>query len=76
MKNYDLNMDGYISLEDFEKIAANFPFSFCTHESDRWDEVFNTLKDATTENKQGCVNDRNETDIFTLSFKSLGSVWF
>ncbi|XP_030621080.1 RAS guanyl-releasing protein 4 [Chanos chanos] len=35
MKNYDLNMDGYISLEDFEKIAANFPFSFCTHESDR-----------------------------------------
>ncbi|XP_072550743.1 RAS guanyl-releasing protein 4 isoform X1 [Salminus brasiliensis] len=35
MKNYDLNMDGYISLEDFEKIAANFPFSFCTHDSDR-----------------------------------------
>lgn len=36
MKNYDLNMDGYISLEDFEKIAANFPFSFCTHDSDRY----------------------------------------
>ena len=34
MKNYDLNQDGYISLEDFEKIAANFPFSF-PHESDR-----------------------------------------
>ncbi|XP_058607250.1 RAS guanyl-releasing protein 4 isoform X5 [Onychostoma macrolepis] len=39
MKNYDLNMDGYISLEDFEKIAANFPFSFCTHESDREGEI-------------------------------------
>ncbi|XP_016099705.1 RAS guanyl-releasing protein 1 [Sinocyclocheilus grahami] len=39
MKNYDLNMDGYISLEDFEKIAANFPFSFCTHESEREGEI-------------------------------------
>uniref|UniRef100_A0A8C4E1M5 RAS guanyl releasing protein 4 n=1 Tax=Dicentrarchus labrax TaxID=13489 RepID=A0A8C4E1M5_DICLA len=29
MKNYDQNQDGYISLEEFEKIAANFPFSFC-----------------------------------------------
>uniref|UniRef100_A0A8B9JX21 RAS guanyl releasing protein 4 n=1 Tax=Astyanax mexicanus TaxID=7994 RepID=A0A8B9JX21_ASTMX len=36
MKNYDLNTDGYISLEEFEKIAANFPFSFCTHDSDRY----------------------------------------
>ena len=36
MKNYDHNQDGYISLEDFEEIAANFPFSFCTHETDRW----------------------------------------
>ncbi|XP_062860505.1 RAS guanyl-releasing protein 4 [Trichomycterus rosablanca] len=39
MKNYDLNMDGYISLEDFEKIAANFPFSFCTHNSEREGEI-------------------------------------
>uniref|UniRef100_A0A3B4DGW0 RAS guanyl releasing protein 4 n=1 Tax=Pygocentrus nattereri TaxID=42514 RepID=A0A3B4DGW0_PYGNA len=39
MKNYDLNMDGYISLEEFEKIAANFPFSFCTHDSDREGEI-------------------------------------
>ncbi|XP_062328403.1 RAS guanyl-releasing protein 4 [Osmerus eperlanus] len=38
MKNYDLNQDGYISLEDFEKIAANFPFSF-PHESDRKGEI-------------------------------------
>lgn len=37
MKNYDHNLDGYISLEDFEKIAASFPFSFCTHEGDRSD---------------------------------------
>lgn len=51
MKNYDLNMDGYISLEDFEKIAANFPFSFCTHESDRY-EAFYTLIDATPKNTQ------------------------
>lgn len=36
MKNYDLNQDGYISLEDFEKIAANFPFTYCTQETDRW----------------------------------------
>lgn len=36
MKNYDHNQDGYISLEEFEKIAANFPFSFCTQETDRW----------------------------------------
>ncbi|TST73065.1 RAS guanyl-releasing protein 1 [Bagarius yarrelli] len=39
MKNYDLNMDGYILLEEFEKIAANFPFSFCTHDSDREGEI-------------------------------------
>lgn len=36
MKNYDLDMDGYISREDFNKIAGNFPFSFYTHESDRY----------------------------------------
>ncbi|KAM7412674.1 hypothetical protein PAMA_020177 [Pampus argenteus] len=39
MKNYDHNQDGYISLEDFEKIAANFPFSFCTHETDRQGQI-------------------------------------
>ncbi|XP_034024483.1 RAS guanyl-releasing protein 4 isoform X2 [Thalassophryne amazonica] len=39
MKNYDQNQDGYISLEDFEKIAANFPFSFCTHETDRQGQI-------------------------------------
>ncbi|XP_056139236.1 RAS guanyl-releasing protein 4 isoform X2 [Lampris incognitus] len=39
MKNYDQNQDGYIALEDFEKIAANFPFSFCTHETDREGQI-------------------------------------
>ncbi|XP_059932452.1 RAS guanyl-releasing protein 4 isoform X2 [Gadus macrocephalus] len=39
MKNYDHNLDGYISLEDFEKISANFPFSFCTHETDRHGQI-------------------------------------
>ncbi|KAJ8256626.1 hypothetical protein COCON_G00187780 [Conger conger] len=39
MKNYDLNQDGYISLEDFENIVSNFPFSFCTHERDREGEI-------------------------------------
>lgn len=39
MKNYDQNQDGYISLEDFEKIAANFPFSFCTQETDRVGQI-------------------------------------
>ncbi|KAM4541529.1 RAS guanyl-releasing protein 1-like [Fundulus diaphanus] len=28
-KNYDLDQNGFISQEDFEKIAASFPFSFC-----------------------------------------------
>ncbi|KAM9708720.1 RAS guanyl-releasing protein 1-like [Menidia menidia] len=28
-KNYDLDENGFISQEDFEKIAASFPFSFC-----------------------------------------------
>ncbi|XP_039597377.1 RAS guanyl-releasing protein 1-like isoform X1 [Polypterus senegalus] len=28
-KNYDHDQNGYISHEDFEKIAASFPFSFC-----------------------------------------------
>ncbi|KAJ8402179.1 hypothetical protein AAFF_G00370440 [Aldrovandia affinis] len=39
MKNYDVNLDGYISLEDFEKIAVSFPFSFCTHDSDREGQI-------------------------------------
>lgn len=39
MKNYGPNQEGYISLEDFEKIAANFPFSFCTHETDREGQI-------------------------------------
>ncbi|XP_024910951.1 RAS guanyl-releasing protein 4 isoform X2 [Cynoglossus semilaevis] len=39
MINYDQNQDGYISLEDFEKISANFPFSFCTHETDREGQI-------------------------------------
>nr|XP_043887264.1 RAS guanyl-releasing protein 4 isoform X5 [Solea senegalensis] len=45
MKNYDQNQDGYITLDDFEKITANFPFSFCTHETDRlWDKLSQTLQ--------------------------------
>ncbi|KAG5269007.1 hypothetical protein AALO_G00197260 [Alosa alosa] len=39
MKNYDLDMDGYISREDFNKIAGNFPFTFCMHDSDRKGEI-------------------------------------
>uniref|UniRef100_H3DNV6 RAS guanyl releasing protein 4 n=1 Tax=Tetraodon nigroviridis TaxID=99883 RepID=H3DNV6_TETNG len=34
MKNYDQSQDGYISLQDFEEIAANFPFSFCIRKTD------------------------------------------
>ncbi|XP_053128043.1 RAS guanyl-releasing protein 1 isoform X2 [Hemicordylus capensis] len=34
-KNYDHNQDGYISQEEFEKIAASFPFSFCIMDKDR-----------------------------------------
>uniref|UniRef100_A0A3Q3DKK6 RAS guanyl releasing protein 4 n=1 Tax=Hippocampus comes TaxID=109280 RepID=A0A3Q3DKK6_HIPCM len=39
MKNYDHKQDGYIPLEDFEKIAANFPFSFCTQQTDRQGQI-------------------------------------
>uniref|UniRef100_A0A8C9Q0L1 RAS guanyl-releasing protein 1 n=1 Tax=Spermophilus dauricus TaxID=99837 RepID=A0A8C9Q0L1_SPEDA len=34
-KNYDHDQDGYISQEEFEKIAAIFPFSFCVMDKDR-----------------------------------------
>uniref|UniRef100_A0A2K5PMT6 RAS guanyl-releasing protein 1 n=1 Tax=Cebus imitator TaxID=2715852 RepID=A0A2K5PMT6_CEBIM len=34
-KNYDHDQDGYISQEEFEKIAASFPFSFCVMDKDR-----------------------------------------
>uniref|UniRef100_A0A8D0CCB1 RAS guanyl-releasing protein 1 n=1 Tax=Salvator merianae TaxID=96440 RepID=A0A8D0CCB1_SALMN len=34
-KNYDHDLDGYISQEEFEKIAASFPFSFCIMDKDR-----------------------------------------
>ncbi|KAL8169345.1 UNVERIFIED_CONTAM: RAS guanyl releasing protein 1 (calcium and DAG-regulated) [Gekko kuhli] len=33
-KNYDHDQDGYISQEEFEKIAASFPFSFCIMDKD------------------------------------------
>ncbi|XP_035745718.1 RAS guanyl-releasing protein 1 isoform X4 [Egretta garzetta] len=33
-KNYDHDQDGYISQEEFEKIAASFPFSFCVMAKD------------------------------------------
>ena len=37
-RNYDHDHDGYISQEDFESIAANFPFldSFCVLDKDQW----------------------------------------
>lgn len=37
-RNYDYDHDGYISQEDFESIAANFPFldSFCVLDKDQW----------------------------------------
>lgn len=35
-KNYDHDQDGYISQEEFEKIAASFPFSFCVMAKDWW----------------------------------------
>ncbi|XP_013924499.1 PREDICTED: RAS guanyl-releasing protein 1 [Thamnophis sirtalis] len=34
-KNYDHDQNGYISQEEFEKIAASFPFSFCVMDKDR-----------------------------------------
>ncbi|XP_047201418.1 RAS guanyl-releasing protein 1-like isoform X1 [Girardinichthys multiradiatus] len=35
-KNYDLDQNGFISQEDFEKIAASFPFSFCVIDKEKW----------------------------------------
>ncbi|XP_077395614.1 RAS guanyl-releasing protein 1-like [Festucalex cinctus] len=34
-KNYDHDENGFISQEDFEKIAASFPFSFCVMDKDK-----------------------------------------
>ncbi|XP_049581278.1 RAS guanyl-releasing protein 4 isoform X1 [Syngnathus scovelli] len=39
MKNYAHKQDGYIPLEDFENISANFPFSFCTQQTDRHGQI-------------------------------------
>ncbi|XP_061537699.1 RAS guanyl-releasing protein 4 [Phycodurus eques] len=39
MKNYDYKQDGYIPLEDFENISANFPFSFCTQQTERQGQI-------------------------------------
>ncbi|XP_075048918.1 RAS guanyl-releasing protein 1 isoform X3 [Mixophyes fleayi] len=38
-KNYDLDQDGYISQDEFEKIAASFPFSFCVMDKDRVGQI-------------------------------------
>ncbi|XP_069805963.1 RAS guanyl-releasing protein 1 [Dendropsophus ebraccatus] len=38
-KNYDLDQDGYISQDEFEKIAASFPFSFCIMDKDREGQI-------------------------------------
>ncbi|MBN3286383.1 GRP1 protein, partial [Polyodon spathula] len=35
MQNYDHNQDGYIAQEDFEKIVASFPFSYCPQDRER-----------------------------------------
>lgn len=42
-KNYDHDQDGYISQEEFEKIAASFPFSFCVMDKDRWGFVYGNM---------------------------------
>ncbi|RVE57119.1 hypothetical protein OJAV_G00213170 [Oryzias javanicus] len=34
-KNYDHDENGFISHEDFEKIAASFPFSFCVMDKEK-----------------------------------------
>ncbi|XP_061112333.1 RAS guanyl-releasing protein 1-like isoform X3 [Conger conger] len=34
-KNYDHDENGYISQEEFEKIAASFPFSFCVMDKEK-----------------------------------------
>ncbi|XP_024915469.1 RAS guanyl-releasing protein 1 [Cynoglossus semilaevis] len=34
-KNYDHHQNGFISQEDFEKIAASFPFSFCVMDKEK-----------------------------------------
>lgn len=35
-KNYDHDENGFICQEDFEKIAASFPFSFCVMDKEKW----------------------------------------
>ncbi|XP_062379185.1 RAS guanyl-releasing protein 1-like [Sardina pilchardus] len=38
-KNYDHDENGFISQEDFEKIAASFPFSFCVMDKEKEGQV-------------------------------------
>lgn len=49
--NYDHDEKGFISQEDFEKIAASFPFSFCVTDKDKWvsDTSFTGLTGCLTE---------------------------
>lgn len=35
-QNYDHDENGFISQEDFEKIATSFPFSFCVMDKEKW----------------------------------------
>ena len=34
-KNYDHDQNGFICQDDFEKIAASFPFSFCVMDKEK-----------------------------------------
>ncbi|KAJ8399054.1 hypothetical protein AAFF_G00414330 [Aldrovandia affinis] len=38
-KNYDHDENGYISQEEFEKIAASFPFSFCVMDKEKEGQI-------------------------------------
>uniref|UniRef100_A0AAX7UDZ3 RAS guanyl releasing protein 1 n=1 Tax=Astatotilapia calliptera TaxID=8154 RepID=A0AAX7UDZ3_ASTCA len=38
-KNYDHDENGFINQEDFEKIAASFPFSFCVMDKEKEGQV-------------------------------------
>uniref|UniRef100_A0A803XK36 RAS guanyl-releasing protein 1 n=1 Tax=Meleagris gallopavo TaxID=9103 RepID=A0A803XK36_MELGA len=71
-KNYDHDQDGYISQEEFEKIAASFPFSFCVMAKDseglisRDEITAYFMRASSIYSKLGLAPQRGSSDLCSL----------
>ncbi|XP_078262510.1 RAS guanyl-releasing protein 1-like isoform X2 [Rhinoraja longicauda] len=84
-KNYDHDQDGYISQEEFEKIAASFPFSFCVMDKDcegliSRDEItayFMRSSSISSKSVQGFFHNFQETTYLKPTFcdNCAGFIW-